>query len=340
MGQPDEYTNTDYEPSLYYPNITELVRSPGAPYGFDDVGMMNGNRQVRTRSLWHVVLWAQDKQAFAGNPAINIRHGTFNFSAEVTDRNKSRVQWPAFTTNNPNANSGAGPSWSGTQVGTLGLCDQFVYLTGKDGWTAGHLGGSSPEPFDGVIVVRVKMAWIFRATDAYDDLRSLFDRAKNKIEATFNKDTSRRLVFRGLHGATPVRLRVLFAPRFVCRTLPTDGKDCDEFLHSIDVPPITPPIHAQSYRNRVNSSLSAHGIHADIDVDANGTPGVAAGGLPRSAVIRPDKHFLSWRFDDETLLVFSQLIGLPDANVPGPQAFRALFKALEPDFVGIPEYAP
>jgi hypothetical protein len=199
------------------------------------------------------------------------------------------------------------------------------------------------EPFDGVIMVRVKMAWTFPTTDKYDDLRSLLGRARNKIEGTFNLDRRRRLVFRGLHGTTPVRLRVLFAPRFVCRTFPTGKEACDKFLASI-LPSIVdtanPGNTRTNYQNRVVQRVAGHGIHVDINVDANGAPGVSGADLPRRAVVRPDRHLLSWRFDDDTLLVFSQLIGLPDANVAGPQAFRELFKALPPDLIGNPEYAP
>ena len=58
LGLPDEYFNTDDEPSLDQPHITEARRSPGTPYGFDDAAMMTGGeRLVRARYFWHFPLW-------------------------------------------------------------------------------------------------------------------------------------------------------------------------------------------------------------------------------------------------------------------------------------------
>lgn len=341
MGQPDEYLNRDYEPSLGLPNITEFWRSPGTPYGLDPSGMMNSNREVRSRYYWNFALWAQDRVNFAKDPKIVVKHGTFQFTADSTPPAQSRVQWPLLSSKDANANpSASGAPWSGVAVGTLGLCDQFLYLTGKDGWTAGELGGSSPTPFDGFVVVRVKMGWRFTFTQKYDVLSSLLSRANDTIDDAFNR--SHKLVFRGAFASRPVRLRVLFAPRFLSRTFPTGGKDATSYLEGIDYPKITPPIDESNHRKRVEACATAHGLHAEIEVVDKGTPGVTTtGSSPRNGIVRRDGSFLlifnDPHFDDDVLRVFGQLVGLPDGSLANPLAFQPLVTAI-PGLLAVPEY--
>ncbi len=342
MGQPDEYTDTDYEPSLGYPipTITEMWRSPGGPYGHDATAMMSHNSDVRTRYFWHMLLWAQDNAAFTGTPAIAIQHGPTRFTTTVTPRLQSRVQWPVYTTPSANANlNPPGTTWSGTAVGPAGLCDQMVYLTGHDQWTAGVLGGSSlASPYDGFVVVRVKMTWTIGTTTDYDDLKALLTRANEAIHQTFNLDSDRKLVFRGLFDGASVRLRVLFAPRFVCRTFPT-GSNAQAFLDAVDWPKIGPPVNQATYATRVRFGEDKCGVHAEINVAKSGPIGVS-NTLPRRAIVHPTPWYsLISTFDRDVVRTFSQLVGLADQNVKGPEDFRPLLSVLLPRLIANPEFA-
>jgi hypothetical protein len=305
---PDEYLNTDREPSLEEPNILETSRSPGTPYGLDRSAIMVENKKVRTRNFWHLVSWFRDGAVqFGETDEISIEHGPTTFKAAITPRDQNPVQFP--TTSDLNAS-----------VGPLGFCDRFLYLTGHDGWTAGDLGGSSvANPYDGFVVLRVKMAWTFTATSDFDSMKSMFSRAHAAIQDAFN--VKRKVALRGTVGGKAVRLRVLFAPRFICRTFPTGG-DSAKYLGSLS--PKLPTLAA--YNAKVNTQLATAGVHVDIQITKDGTPGVTAGGVPRQGIVRQDGTvlliFTSAKFDDDVLRMFSQLVGLKDEKVGGPNDFR------------------
>jgi hypothetical protein len=138
---------------------------------------------------------------------------------------------------------------------------------------------------------------------------------------------------------SPVRLRVLFAPRFVCRTFPT-GSNAQKFLDSVDLPKIGPPINQTTYRARVHFSEDKCGVHAEIDVTKTGMSGVSGPTVPRRAVVHPTPWYsLISTFDREVVKTFSQLIGLPDQNVRGPEDFRPLLNVLLPRLIANPEFA-
>lgn len=343
MGQPDEYTTTDWEPSLDLPNISEFRRSPGEPYGFDDRAMMNTNRWVRTRSFWHLPLWAQDHKCFPDDAPIAVKQGSRNFSPVITPRRQSRVQWPALLTDAATVNAVAGGAWAGASFGPRGLCDLFVYVTGRDDWTARDLGGAGAEGFDGVVVVRVKMAWRVGASGEYDDLRSHLLRVQSGIESQFNSQAGRRLVFRGTFDGKPARLRVLFAPRFVCRTFPT-GDGADKYLDSIGLPPVTKPYNEANYHTCVQANISQWGIHGDIEIVRSGGAFGVSADTPRRATVRRDPHWLlifsDNHFDEDVLRLFRLLIGLDDKPIAGAASFQVIADQLKPRLVAVPEYAP
>lgn len=324
MSLPDEYFNEDFEPSLKEKNITEASRSPGTPYGFDEPAMMNNNKVIRTRYFWHLILWAREQGFFKDATKVTLAVGKQRFTTALTARNQNRVQFPAHATPDPK---------TGSPVGTRGLCDLFLYATGRDGFTTGQLGGSSlASPFDGFISVRVKMAWTFTNTKDFDDMSSSFARAAGIMNQTFNVD--RRLVLRGFFDGDAVRLRVLFCPRFVCRTFP-EGTGSNAYLQTIDFPKLN-PINKNTYGVRVNNSIANHGVHCEVTMtDENLTPGVTLGATPTStrfAIVRESGIFNS-RFDDDVALCFAQLVGLQNDDVKGADDFRPLFAPLAPRLV-------
>ena len=185
----------------------------------------------------------------------------------------------------------------------------------------------------GFVVVRVKMVWSFANTTDADEMTSLFSRAHKIIDDNFNFNN--RLAVQGRVGGKKVRLRVLFSPRFLCRTFPT--KNATKFLKSIDFPPLN-PINKQQYDARITTLVATHRTHAEVVVSGGGgTPGVTPGGSPRNALVRQDGTilliFTNSRFDDDVHRVFAQLVGLNDERAKGPNDFQALFQSLAPGLV-------
>src|SRR5439155_22347163 len=140
----------------------------------------------------------------------------------------------------------------------------------------------------------------------------------------------RRLAIRGRIGSKKVRLRVLFSPRFLCRTFPT--ANAIKFLQSIDLPKLS-PINKQQYDARITALVNTHRRHAEVVVTGGGgTPGVTPGGKPRNAFVRQDGTilliFTNSRFDDDVHRVFAQLVGLKDEQANGANDFKSLFDPL------------
>src|SRR5205823_9086822 len=136
--------------------------------------------------------------------------------------------------------------------GTVGLCDHFLYLMGQDEWLSGGPSGlkdgTLATSYDGVLIVRVKMAWDFTSTTKIDDQRSFLSSAEAVIRP-FNFD--RRLTIRALFGGKSLRLRVFFAARYVSRTFPSDS-NAATYLKSL-----SPPQTAATYPQRVTQSINA-----------------------------------------------------------------------------------
>jgi hypothetical protein len=315
LSLPDEYFNGDFQPALRLPHITESGRSPGTPYGHDRDAIMVSSRRPRARNFWHLVLWARSRSCFQDASEIVVEHGAVRFTAAFTDREHSAVQFPRL-------------QLLDAPVGRLGLCDLFVYLTGHDELTSGLLGGSSPAcPYDGIISVRVKLAFTFAERSDFNDMSGMIERAASAIASAFN--VHRKLVVTGLFDGKPVRLRVLFAPRFLCRTFPT-GWHSEEYLSTDIKYPELPRPDRPSYAARIDDLVSAHRIHADITVD-DALPSGLRPGHPRQGAVRDGVllHFFTSRgFDEDVLQVFSQLIGLPTPGDFSAHGFLPLFAPL------------
>ena len=217
MSLPDEYLNTDNEPSGFLPNLGERGRSPGQPFGFDRKGMMvSGQELVRAHSFWHIPLFAREQGYFTDAAKITVEHGPVKLTTELTPRRQNRMQFPVAQALNVDV-----PLAFGT-----GFCDQFVYVMGADEVGAGVLGGSSiANPYDGFVCVRVKMDWSFDSTTDLDDMLDMMRRADAIVTSRFN--VKQHLVARGTFQGRPVRLRYLFCPRYNLHTFPTAGSAKD-----------------------------------------------------------------------------------------------------------------
>jgi hypothetical protein len=313
---PDEYLNRDNEPSMNQPNTGERQRSPGVPYGLDSDAMMNENVEVRARYFWDLMLFARANGYFTDANRITVRRGPRRFTTAITARDQSRVR------------TAIAPFSLNAAVGPRGLCDRFLYVTGRDEFTAGGLGGSSlANPFDGFIVIRVKMSWNVTTTSDFGKLRSIFARANRVIHRSFN--VNRRLIVRGTFSGSPVRLRVLFAPRFLCRTFP-GGTGSAQYLAN----DLRPPLTTQPAYNTEVTRLETvrDGIHAVVRLTTGGTPGVSSAASPRPALVREDGTtliiFPDPNFEDDLIRVFSQLVGLANEDVKSANDFRPLVTGL------------
>ena len=319
MSMPDEYFDKDDEPSLGEINIVEAARSPGTPYGFDGEAMMTGGeRRLRARYFWHLVLWARSEGSFSGATKVTISQDKQQFSPALTPRGEDRVKFPAAFT----------PDARGAAVGTLGFCDLFLYSTGHDGFTAGALGGSSPRrPYDGFITARVKLACTFLSTDDFREMRSSLIHARAVIHLAFNVE--RRLVVRGTFDGQPVSLRVLFRPCFICRTFPT-GLDSVDYLGTLD--PALTSLDAVGYAARVEERINEHRVHAEVNITREDVvPGVIGRNTPfptpRIAWVR---EMLIEQFDDDMALCFARLVGLESDAPRTPNEYRPLLAPLAP----------
>jgi hypothetical protein len=326
FSQPDEYLNTDDEPSYDQPNIGEDFRSAGAPYGIDGRAMMVSNFEPRARYLWDMVLFAQQNGHFADAKAAFVKHGPLTFTTDFTPLSQSRVRFPVAQ--KPNVTPG-----------TLGMCDLFIYSTGHDQFAAGLDSSAKASPYDGFVVVRVKMAWDITTTASYDEINKFMDRANDAIIGGFN--TSRPLAVRAKLSATlggkNVRLRVLFAPRYVCSTFPS-GDGADRYLGQLS-PALTKPFKAADYQKLATDTITEHGIHVRVRL-AGGTAGVTAGAAGRTALVRDDgSSFFGLiskpHFDDDVKLIFGQLVGCPAKRTGTVADFAALVAALSPELTAV-----
>ena len=184
-SQPDEYLNTDDEPSYGQPNIGEDFRSAGAPYGLDRRAMMVNNFEVRARYFWDMLLFAREKGHFSDAKTLFVKHGSTTFTADVTSLKQSRVRFPVAQELN-------------VSIPPFGLCDLFLYVTGHDEFTSSLDGSAAASPYDGFVMVRVKMAWTVTSTSEFDEINTFMDRANRSIRSTFNLNT--RLAIRARFG--------------------------------------------------------------------------------------------------------------------------------------------
>ncbi len=320
FSQPDEYLNRDFQPSLHQPNIGEAARSAGAPYGLDPNAMMNTNVEVRARYFWDMLLFARDNNYFTDAASMAVKHGARTFTAEITPQDHSRVRFPTFQRND-------------VAVSSVGLCDLFVYITGQDEFTAQTMDSSAAtSPYDGFVIVRVKMAWDVTTTNDYDDLIKFMSRARSSIDDKFNDPM--RVALRAKVGTRNVRLRLLFAPRFISSTFPHGG-DSAKYLGGLD-PPLPQPFTAGGLTTQVTSLIGTHGVHVNVRLAA-GSPGVVGPGTPRQALVRNDGSFLlifsDSRFDDDTVAMFGQMVGSASGGAPRSAAdFKPLADALVATF--------
>jgi hypothetical protein len=138
-------------------------------------------------------------------------------------------------------------------------------------------------------------------------------------------------------GTRNVRLRLLFAPRFICSTFPQGG-DSAAYLGGL-FPVLPQPFTAGGYAAQVASSIGTEGVHVNVRL-APGSPSVVGPGTPRQALVRNDGSFLlifsDSRFDDDTVAMFGQMVGSASGGAPRTAAdlkplADALVAACNPD---------
>lgn len=314
FSQPDEYFNTDDQPSYGLTNIGERGRSPGTPYGPDSIAMMTGGEtQPRARYFWDLLLFAREEGQFAPENNLAVKRGAIRLAPEVTPTSQTRTRLPVVTKAN-------------VSIPPLGLCDLFVYLMGRDEYTARDIDDqAAAKPYDGIVMVRVKMNWTFTTTSEFTEVATLLGRASSAISGAFNTTP---LALQGVVGGKSVRLRVKFAPRFVCSTFPT-GDGSEAHLDGLGLPK---PHQAADYAALVTRTISTNQVHVHVTV--GGATAGLSGGTPRQGRVRLDGKtlliFTDPRFDDDAVSLFAQLLGM--AGPPKTALdFAPLLAALAPE---------
>jgi hypothetical protein len=307
FSQPDEYLNTDNEPSYYMANIKESYRSSGTPYGIDADAMMVSNKEVRTRYFWDMVLFAHQNGHFPDAKTISVKHGARTFTTDLTTLQQSRVRFPVAHAEN-------------VDISPFGRCDLYAYSTGEDDFTLGTIG---------FVVVRVKMAWKVEVTDDFDTIWGYMLRASRGIHKKFNKN--KPLFMNATLHARTGRVRIIFMPRFVCSTFPNPkGDGAHDYLEGIDDPPLPTPFTKDDYEHRANDSAKTLGVHFNVRL-APGSPGVLDTAKPNNALVRADASFLIFsnnRFDDDMFGTFNQMVGAPFTPTGTPIDFLTLATAM------------
>lgn len=317
FGNPDHYVERAKNASLWTGGIRDRYRSPGCPYSFDINGMMNGSElKPRGYDMWHLGLWMADAgRSFAGATELAVRQGPYRYTTTVTPRNQDRARFPVV-------------SRVARSVGASGLCDLFMYAGGVDGFNGGDAlpGATVAEPWDLIVICRVKMAIRFSETEhkSYNGGRLFLRNVQDTIKRIFNDE--RQLVARGSYAGRQVRARVLFTPRFISRTFPTGTTTARaDYLRALPTSPTT----AAAYTAAVNTLVTQNSVHAEItaveDPSQHGITNATAN--PRTANLDTDD------LEDEAVEIFGRLIGLSDPEDAEPNDYAPLVSALAPDFV-------
>ncbi len=317
FGNPDHYIESANYASLHVDGIRDRFRSPGCPYSFDPTGMMNGNRKPRGYDFWHLMLWmAESGHTFEGQTELAIVQGDFRYTTQVTARDASRARKPVIAKVDQT-------------VGAAGLCDIFAYCGGVDGFNGGDglHGATLAEPWDMIVIVRVKLAVTLQEDDhkPYNGGRLFLNELQRTAHQVFNRN--RRLVARGTFEGRSIRARVLFSPRFIVRTFPTGTSD-DRTKYLDQLQGLTDKT-AAAYTTLVGDLVTANGIHCDItaveDPDTHGITNASA--TPRTANLDTDD------VEDELVEIFGKLVGLTDPDEDDePEQYGPLVDLLAPAF--------
>jgi hypothetical protein len=173
--------------------------SPGSPYVFDDRAMMNGNYDQRARNLWHVAEWMRSLAGFPFEVEHNSRK--YRIAAHHQAPAKSHVNFPLGSRRN-------------IETGDHGKFDVFFYPLGLEDFSAAILPNRTPSgsasPFDGLLVVVVKMQFDFHIDNATTIHTNL-----QRWNARIHDELNYKFCYRGTFGGVSYnRALLLFSPRY------------------------------------------------------------------------------------------------------------------------------
>ncbi len=190
--------------------------SPGSPYMFDDRAMMNGNLDQRARNFWHVAEWMRSIAGFPFEVEHNSRR--YRIAAHPQAPAKTHVNFPLRSRRN-------------VEIGDHGRFDLFFYPLGLEAYSASILPNRTPSgsaaPFDGLLVVVVKMKFDFHIDNA-TTIHTTLQRWNARIRDELNY----RFCYRGTFGGVAYnRVLLLFSPRYWSNHYSNaDPRDTDQHI--------------------------------------------------------------------------------------------------------------
>jgi hypothetical protein len=251
--------------------------TPGSPFSPDLVGIMCSNMQRTTaRYYWHLAEWL--RFVIGGSPPIDfqIKHagstyeiphvttfgGTGQPSVAARPFQYTHVNWPMVETLN-------------ATLGTRGQFDLYLYPLGSEDYPNRALVPGST-PFDGILVVLVKMQFALHTTNITNMINIL-----GQIDANIN------LVFNGTTpfsasgtngGRTFNRCLIRFMPRYLASTfsvLPSPATPAITSQHNNYVAGLQLQT-GETYANRVSLISGNHPAHFQVTTAAAGASSFTA----------------------------------------------------------------
>jgi hypothetical protein len=244
---PDEYIETSSRFSHNKPGFQ--CNTPGDPYSLDSPAMMmEGLQLIRARYMWHAAEWS--RLACSGIE-FRVSQDTITYALSGTGGaiphhpqapRRNFVYWPLLSLMNEREN-------------TRGNFDLFLYPLGDDEYSRDlKKPFSSGTRFDGIMVVLVKMRWIFTFTGAatFVGIDTHLTNATAAVETNFNKKFKARMT---VGPFTFNNCLIHFMPRFLLETLATDN---DAYLRACGYnPPAVPPATAAQRTTFINNNVLA-----------------------------------------------------------------------------------
>jgi hypothetical protein len=256
---PDEYNERWNDFSYEAMGIDGLL--PGDPFepddGSPDGAMMDVNRRIRNRHLWHA---AEFSRAITG-AAYKVKHGTheaYLVPPHTGFPERTHAYWPIGHDVN------AAP-------GGRAMYDLLLYAAGPDRYTVDVLPSG---PYDGILVIQVRMRFTFWLNSAAQ-LKSLVAKLSAAIDSEFNRKWyATGKVRTGTPQAWEFKKCLLqFSPRFIVSNNNTGNANYTALLNAIGTHFTVQVNHTDP--NPPNSRWAAASPGRDAILECSGAAGAA-----------------------------------------------------------------
>ncbi len=231
-GHPDEYCPYTLGQRGFGSNHV-----PGSPFEIEDRSMMNFNHFIRARYFWQVPEWMRLLPGLKVD--YEVKHGAETYEQPHYQHDRKGRHWVSWPMR---------AKIEATLGGRAKAADTFLYHLGKDKFATdvlpGHLGGGD---YDGILVVMLRMQFVFHYNINEAKRKALFARMFSLIDGALNfKRTAAFSVETGAN-APPALSRCLlyFSPRFGVGAQPspahfllTVSQDAADAVHWFEAPAV------------------------------------------------------------------------------------------------------